>query len=55
VLLVGISIAFTLLALLLRSLGTIQLLLLLIGLAWLLSEALSYWERKKRPATDKNG
>ncbi|MBL7780867.1 MAG: undecaprenyl/decaprenyl-phosphate alpha-N-acetylglucosaminyl 1-phosphate transferase [Saprospiraceae bacterium] len=54
VLLVGISVVFTLLALLLRSLGTIQMLFVLIGLAWILTEFLSYWERKKRPATDKN-
>jgi UDP-GlcNAc:undecaprenyl-phosphate/decaprenyl-phosphate GlcNAc-1-phosphate transferase len=47
VILVGISIVFTAISLSLHDIGTVPLLLLLIGLAWLLTEALSRWERQK--------
>jgi UDP-N-acetylmuramyl pentapeptide phosphotransferase/UDP-N-acetylglucosamine-1-phosphate transferase len=53
ILLVGASIAFTALALLLHHIGTISLLLVLLGLAWLITETLSRWERKKRLAETK--
>ncbi|HOY06730.1 MAG TPA: MraY family glycosyltransferase [Saprospiraceae bacterium] len=48
ILLVGVSVFFTAIALLLHNIGTFPLLLVLIGLAWLLTETLSRWERKKR-------
>lgn len=48
--LVSTSIGFTALALFLHDIGTIPLLTVLIGLAWMLTETLSHWERKKRAA-----
>lgn len=45
--LVGVSIGFTMLALLLQDIGGLELLLTLIGLAWFLTEMLSYSERRK--------
>ena len=50
ILLVGISMAFTALAFILHNIGTIPLLLVLVGGAWLLTETLSRWEKKKRLA-----
>ncbi|MCC6279732.1 MAG: undecaprenyl/decaprenyl-phosphate alpha-N-acetylglucosaminyl 1-phosphate transferase [Saprospiraceae bacterium] len=47
IILVGISIGFTALALFLHDIGPIPLLFLLFGLAWLLTETLSRWVRRQ--------
>jgi len=45
--LVGASMGFTAIALLLQDIGAVPLLLVLLGLAWLLTETLSRWERRR--------
>ncbi len=52
--LVGVSIGFTMIALLLHDIGGLELLLTLIGLAWFLTEALSHWERRKKTLKNKS-
>ena len=52
--LVGASMGFTAIALLLQDIGAIPLLLVLLGLAWLLTETLSRWERRRNRQTQTN-